>query len=330
MRGLAFAAGLVSAAVAVPPASAADPDRQELKAGVFLYAAPGLEDPNFAKTVVFLIEHGRDGSLGLVIDRPSEVPVTEVLGKGSGTEGLVVYWGGPVEPETVLGLIRTSSPGETMARVLDGVYLTGSRPDLAAVARGKRAEERVRIYRGYAGWGRGQLEAEREAGGWLIAPANATAIFSTDPEGVWERARQLRKRLEARTSPGTREPVLLEDRIGGHHPQLLLDRLGDQQPVERIPMMERHYRDPRGVPKVNGQRLETVGRDLLGKEPVESALDPERAQAHLDGDLPGTGHAQEALVAAARNRRPGFPGELGSPVHPPEEGVGIEEQPHPV
>jgi putative transcriptional regulator len=216
VRGTALAALLAaSAAVAGHPASAADSDRQPLKAGVFLYAAPDLPDPNFAETVVLLIEHGRDGSLGLVIDRPSEVPLTEVLGKGAGLEGLRAYWGGPVQPETVLGLIRTDSPGEKMARVLDGVYLTGSRPDLAAAARGKRAEERVRVYRGYAGWGKGQLETEIEAGGWLITHANASAIFSTDPEGVWQRARHLRKQLEVRSSPGRARPYL--SKTGTHY-----------------------------------------------------------------------------------------------------------------
>jgi putative transcriptional regulator len=205
VRGLVFAALLFPpAAVAVHPASAAEAGPELLQPGVFLYAAPDLEDPNFAETVVLLIEHGRDGSLGLVIDRPSDLPLTEVLGKGAGLEGLRVYWGGPVQPEAVLGLIRTDSPGEKMARVLDGVYLTGSRTDLGAAARGKRPEGRVRVYRGYAGWGKGQLQAEIEAGGWLITPANASAIFSTDPEGVWQRARQLRERREVRATPSPR------------------------------------------------------------------------------------------------------------------------------
>ena len=188
-------------------APTADPELRKLKPGVFLYAAPQLEDPNFAQTVVLLIEHGEKGALGLVIDRPSELPVAEVLGESIGLRDLSVYWGGPVQPEAMFGLIRTDRPGEATKRVLDGVYMTGNRVELEAAARGARAEERVRIYLGYAGWGAGQLEAEVRAGGWLLAPGEAAAVFSADPEGLWQRAYQLLERIEVRNEsrlPGSR------------------------------------------------------------------------------------------------------------------------------
>jgi putative transcriptional regulator len=179
-------------------APTADPELRRLKPGVFLYAAPQLADRNFAQTVVLLIEHGPTGSLGLVIDRPSEMPATEVLGESSGLQDLRVYWGGPVQPEALFGLVRTNRPGEGAKKVLDGVYMTASRVELEAAARGNRPEDRVRIYLGYAGWGAGQLDAEVKAGGWLIAPGEPAAVFSTDPEGLWERAYQLLERIEVR------------------------------------------------------------------------------------------------------------------------------------
>jgi len=178
-------------------APTADPELRRLKPGVFLFAAPELPDRNFAETVVLLVQHGPEGALGLVIDRPTELPVTEILGEKSGLQDLRVYWGGPVQPEAMFGLIRTNRPGEQTRKVLDDVYMTGNRVELEAAARDAGAD-RVRIYLGYAGWGAGQLEKEIRAGGWLLTPGDAASVFSADPEGVWERAYRLLERIEVR------------------------------------------------------------------------------------------------------------------------------------
>ena len=79
--------------------------------------------------------------------------------------------------------------------------------------------------------------------------------------------------------------------------QLLLERLRDEKAVERVAVAERERGDTGGVPEVDGQRLEAVGRDLLGKKPLQRGLDAQAAQADLDRDLPGRGDAHEALVA---------------------------------
>jgi putative transcriptional regulator len=178
-------------------AAGVDPEVRRLQPGVFLYASPQLRDPNFSQTVVLLVEYGSKGAMGLVIDRPTEVLASELLKDAKALRGLQVYWGGPVQPEAVFGLVTTGQPSKEAVRVIDGLYLTGKQQDLEAAARGGKAEERVRIYLGYAGWGAGQLEGEVMRDGWLVTPGDPAAVFSPEPEKVWRRAYQLLDRLEA-------------------------------------------------------------------------------------------------------------------------------------
>lgn len=174
-----------------------DPEVRRLRTGVFLYASPRLRDPNFAQTVVLLIEYGPKGAMGLVIDRPTQVLASEVLKDAKALRGLQVYWGGPVQPEAVFGLVTTPHPSKRAIRVFEGIYLTGKRQDLEAAARGGKADERVRVYLGYTGWGAGQLEGEVMANGWLVTRGEPAAVFSPEPEKLWRRAYQLLDRLEA-------------------------------------------------------------------------------------------------------------------------------------
>ena len=170
-----------------------------LGAGVFLYAAPGLGDPNFAETVVLLVRHGSEGAMGLIINRPTEAMAKEALPEAA-LAGLRVYRGGPVERDGILALLRGSRPPPVAERVLDGVFLV--RPaDLASVAgRGSavdRDRDRVRVYAGYAGWGAGQLEKEIRLGGWVVGPAHADALFTREPEALWRKVFQLLQRRQA-------------------------------------------------------------------------------------------------------------------------------------
>jgi len=147
--------------------------------------------------VVLLIEYGPKGAMGLVIDRPTQVLASEVLKDAKALRGLQVYWGGPVQPEAVFGLVTTPHPSKRAIRVFEGIYLTGKRQDLEAAARGGKADERVRVYLGYTGWGAGQLEGEVMSNGWLVTRGEPAAVFSPEPEKLWRRTYQLLDRLEA-------------------------------------------------------------------------------------------------------------------------------------
>ena len=179
------------------------PPQQErvaaLKRGVLLYAMPGLPDPNFAQTVVLLLEHNSDGSLGVVLNRPTERSVDNALDVRAGTSGidLHVSWGGPVQPGAVLSLVRTLRAGPRARTILGEVHLTPDLDDVRQVLAERGGRLRARIFSGYAGWARGQLEAEVRAGSWVPEPADAATVFSTEPSRMWERVREILRRLSA-------------------------------------------------------------------------------------------------------------------------------------
>jgi putative transcriptional regulator len=190
------------------PASHRDP--AQLKPGLFLYAAPAQQDPNFAESVVLLIEHGSQGSMGLVVNRPTRVPLRELLRGVDGLEGrdLRFHWGGPVQPEAILALVRTPWPSESARRVLPDVYLTGDLADVRAALAAKEPGEKLRVFTGYAGWGKGQLATELRAGFWVLDRADARSIFTPDTSELWFRVYRILERLEARSGQRPPRPVM--------------------------------------------------------------------------------------------------------------------------
>ena len=160
---------------------------------------PELPDPNFAQTVVLRLEHGSDGSLGVVLNRPTARSVDDVLDVTAGTSGLDLHvWrGGPVQPAALLSLVRTVRPGPRAQTLLREVHLTPDLDEVRQVLGERGGRLRVRIFSGYAGWARGQLEAEVRAGSWLPEPADAATVFSTEPSRMWKKVREILRRLRA-------------------------------------------------------------------------------------------------------------------------------------
>jgi len=156
--------------------------------GRLLVASPQLGDPNFERTVVLLLDHGPEGALGVVLNRPTGLPVDEIL-EAWRDEALaappgVVFRGGPVSPDAVIGLARTDAEvDETRWRlVLEGVGTV----DLAvAPPEQPMAVAGVRMFAGYAGWSPDQLEAELGEGAWIIVDALVTDVFTTEAEDLW-------------------------------------------------------------------------------------------------------------------------------------------------
>ena len=148
--------------------------------GCLLVASPELLDPNFARTVVFILSHDGDGSFGLVLNRPLEVTLHDVLeSPGEGAERLPVLRGGPVQPE-MLQFLAHGLAGER--ELLPGVSVGGDLDDLLRHVRGGGA---ARAYAGYAGWGGGQLERETVEGSWIVAPARAEHVFEVPAQELW-------------------------------------------------------------------------------------------------------------------------------------------------
>ncbi len=162
----------------------------------FLVAAPQLKDPNFARTVVLMMEHEDDeGSLGLVINRSADLGLADVLeameieveGEVDGRSHPPVMYGGPVAVE--LGWILHSADwdGEQTRPVADGVRVTASRDIVEAIATG-RGPASYMFCLGYAGWGPGQLIGEIKSGSWITVPFEADLVFDVPMEDRWEAA----------------------------------------------------------------------------------------------------------------------------------------------
>ncbi len=155
-------------------------------AGRLLVAVPTLADPNFARTVVFVVEHDANGALGLVLNRPSPAGFDDVVPYWHDllVDPAVPFLGGPVQPEAALALARVvrveSSDGwqPLLGRV--GTVDLSRRPDQVMPA-----VEAVRIFVGYAGWGSQQLDHELAMQGWYVVDAEVDDLLTTDPVGLW-------------------------------------------------------------------------------------------------------------------------------------------------
>ncbi len=159
-------------------------DGESLK-GKLLVATPDLSDPNFFRTVVLMLEHGRGGALGVVLNRPSELEVSEPLPAWAevAAQPPVVFVGGPVSPSSAICLGRAEP-------VADGDWQPVVGPVGAVdlnLAPGEVTPrpEVVRVFAGYAGWGPRQLEAEILSGGWFVVDAEPDDALSQAPDELW-------------------------------------------------------------------------------------------------------------------------------------------------
>jgi putative transcriptional regulator len=167
-----------------------DPMDREIIKGKFLIAMPILSDPNFRQTVVLLCEHGPDGSMGLVVNRPTDVEVSKLIedfpdlpaGQAWLADAGWMHSGGPVNQNGLLILCR--SEREPMG-ILEDVVLVTVLSDLNRDAE-YGSHKKIRCYLGYAGWAPGQLEAEIKAGAWRLVKGDSGLIFNEDPAAVWQ------------------------------------------------------------------------------------------------------------------------------------------------
>jgi len=153
--------------------------------GDLLVATPRLIDPNFTAAVVLVCALDDGGGLGLVLDRPTPEPVVRHLPAWEGhlATPAMVFVGGPVQPETAVGLVRTEEgfdhPGLTPVAAGVGLFDLDAGPVDGVTA--------ARVFSGYTGWGPGQLEAEVEAGDWFVVALEAGDPLTADPTGLRER-----------------------------------------------------------------------------------------------------------------------------------------------
>lgn len=165
--------------------------------GSFLVASPDLTDPNFARTVIFMVEHSAEGAFGLVLSRPTTVTLDELCDRIFQDDSLVpsrdalkeipIFTGGPVQHSAVFFLHTLDSIGKESVNVDPGIYLGNQTTELQnLLARiGDDDPPRMRVFMGYSGWASGQLEREIRSGGWLVREATLEQVFELSAESLW-------------------------------------------------------------------------------------------------------------------------------------------------
>ncbi len=159
---------------------------------LFLIAMRQVVDPFFHRSVVLLLEHGEDGSFGLIVNRPTDVPMVQLLGglgvSWGGPLDAATWFGGPVQPGvgTILYAGGAEEGGEAAPEFAAGLHISRDIRALTRLASKPPAEFRLLL--GYAGWGAGQLQQEIERNDWLIAPFDRSNLFARDSAQMWTRA----------------------------------------------------------------------------------------------------------------------------------------------
>lgn len=154
----------------------------------FLLAMPGRVGGEFTESVIFIAEHNDEGGMGLVVNKPSELAVAEMLSQldieAHVDRRLPVYWGGPVQTERGFVLHRDEGDWESTLHIDGGLAITTSRDILEAIGNGFGPSAYL-ITLGYAGWGSGQLEQEMLANSWLTIPVDASVLFESPADRRW-------------------------------------------------------------------------------------------------------------------------------------------------
>ena len=171
----------------------------DLGAGKLLVASRALPDPNFAETVVLLIRCDAEGVVGLILNRPTNIPLSRVLEQFESAKDRSdpVYLGGPVEPSAVFGLLRSTAKLDGAEPVLGGVYLISTKTVFEKAISSRPDPGSFHVYLGYAGWSNDQLRAEVELGSWFIFQGDARTVFDSDLDSLW---RQMIQKTELKSA----------------------------------------------------------------------------------------------------------------------------------
>ena len=171
------------------PVSRENPSQQALvpEKGTFLVATTGMQDPRFRRSVVLLLEHGENGTLGLIVNKVTEISLPQVLPelKDSGQESNLLFFGGPVGLDGILFLTRNAEPPERAEHVMEDVYYSGDRNLLKEFLKQNKGAGELRVFLGNSGWSPGQLAAEIAEGAWRLVRGDSDTLFEKDLDELW-------------------------------------------------------------------------------------------------------------------------------------------------
>ena len=163
------------------------PIQAPIAKGVLLVASPSMEDPNFRHTVVLIVEHGPEGTMGFVLNRPTDILLSQALPEFATLKNTDhrLFLGGPVAPDRMTVLARLGESPSDVKPVIDGVYIVETHKLLERLITQPKPTEAFRVFAGMAGWAPGQLDAELRQGAWAMLRPDAADIFDRDPANLW-------------------------------------------------------------------------------------------------------------------------------------------------
>lgn len=166
--------------------------------GIFLVAKPGMQDPRFQRTVVLLLAHSDKGTVGVIINRPTEILLSRVLPnlQVPAADEHALFFGGPVGMDMLIFLMRSNAPPKHGSHVMTDVYYSADKETLEALLKEQKDKHELRLYLGHSGWAPGQLAAEIARGDWLLARASSVTVFQKDLHTIWPEL------IEHRPGPG--------------------------------------------------------------------------------------------------------------------------------
>ena len=161
----------------------------EPAAGRFLVASRSLQDPHFARTVVYLLQHDDQGTLGLVINRTLDITLGEAI-PGNELPHLGdsrLSYGGPVSVRHIIMLLRDDEAPMQAIHITDGIYASNNMDLLRELDAANKPPAELRLFAGHAGWSAGQLQQELVRDDWFVVPGDTAPVFDTTGSGLWER-----------------------------------------------------------------------------------------------------------------------------------------------
>jgi putative transcriptional regulator len=189
MQWLPIASLVFVVSTGMPRLSAQSMQPDDLAVGKLLVASPDLPDPNFARTVVLLVEYEEDGVVGLIVNRRSKVPISRVLEDVQPAKERAdpVYAGGPVGRTELLALLRSHDKPSDAKHVVGDIFLVTSKDLLEKILASSKDSNVLRLYLGYSGWTMEQLRHEVDLGAWYIFRGDPAAVFDSEPDSLWSR-----------------------------------------------------------------------------------------------------------------------------------------------
>jgi putative transcriptional regulator len=158
--------------------------------GTLLVAAPDLEDANFAHTVVLVLRNDANGTIGVILNRPTTLVPAKIFPELAASVGAYsgkLFRGGPVAPSRLLFLVRGLAAATVQGpEVVEKVFLAGDPEALPDIVRLADGPKDLRMYAGHAEWMPGQLDREIKAGGWQTVPATEEIVFHANLPALWD------------------------------------------------------------------------------------------------------------------------------------------------